>query len=123
MSYQPLTYRKQGGDEFVVASSGQITVESGGELEIESGGTIDVESGGYLKLAGTAITATAAEVNSACDRSVVTASTAAAAAFGGVLMVSSTGSAGTGVYKLTKPTAAGQVMDVICKTSTGVGKH
>lgn len=47
MSYSPKTYRKQGGDEFVVAS----------------GGSIDVESGGSLKLAGTAISATAAELN------------------------------------------------------------
>lgn len=29
-SYQPLVYRKQGGDELVVASGGKITVESGG---------------------------------------------------------------------------------------------
>lgn len=34
MSYQPKTYRKQGGDEFVVASGGKITVESGGLLNI-----------------------------------------------------------------------------------------
>lgn len=32
-SYQPKTYRKQGGDEFVVASGGKITVESGGVVE------------------------------------------------------------------------------------------
>lgn len=30
--YQPKTYRKQGGDEFVVASGGKITVESGGMI-------------------------------------------------------------------------------------------
>ena len=54
-SYQPLTYREQGGSRFVVAS--------GGSLDVESGGEIDVESGGSLKLAGTAITATAAEIN------------------------------------------------------------
>jgi len=32
MSYQPLVYRKQGGDELVVASGGKITVESGGQI-------------------------------------------------------------------------------------------
>lgn len=58
-TYQPKTYRKQGGDEFVVADGGKITVESGGE--------IDIESGGSLKLAGTAISATAAEINMAAD--------------------------------------------------------
>jgi hypothetical protein len=47
MSYQPKTYREDGGDKFVVAS----------------GGEIDVESGGSFKLAGTAVTSTAAELN------------------------------------------------------------
>jgi hypothetical protein len=50
-------------EDSVIAEGEQLTVQSGGELEIESGGVVDVESGGYLKLAGTAITATAAELN------------------------------------------------------------
>jgi hypothetical protein len=64
-TYSTKVYMKQGGDEQVVASGGQITVESGGEIEIESGGVIDVESGGYFKLAGTAVTATATQINNA----------------------------------------------------------
>jgi len=32
MTYQPKVYRKQGGNELVVASGGQITVESGGAV-------------------------------------------------------------------------------------------
>lgn len=47
MSYQRKVYRKQGGDDLVVAS----------------GGTLDVESGGALKIAGTSVTASAAELN------------------------------------------------------------
>lgn len=47
MSYQPKVYKKQKGDELIVAS----------------GGTLNVESGGALKLAGTQVTATAAELN------------------------------------------------------------
>jgi hypothetical protein len=39
-SYQPKVYRKQGGDEQVVASGGLITVESGGIIEIATGGDI-----------------------------------------------------------------------------------
>lgn len=39
-TYQPKVYRKNGGDEFVVASGGTITVESGGTIAIESGGLI-----------------------------------------------------------------------------------
>lgn len=54
-TYQPSVYRKQGGNEQVVASGGKLTVESGG--------IIDVESGGYLKLDGTQVTATAAQLN------------------------------------------------------------
>ena len=46
-TYQPKVYRTDGGDKFVVAS----------------GGTIDIESGGYFKIAGTAVTASAAELN------------------------------------------------------------
>lgn len=48
-------YREQGGDRQVV--------KSGGSFDVESGGEIDVESGGALKLAGTQVTATAAEIN------------------------------------------------------------
>lgn len=36
MSYQPKVYRKQGGDEIVVASGGIITVESGGVVAFGS---------------------------------------------------------------------------------------
>jgi len=54
-AHQTLVYMTDGGDRLVVASSGQI--------DIESGGDIDIESGGALKLAGTAITSTAAELN------------------------------------------------------------
>jgi hypothetical protein len=33
-TYQPKCYRKQGGDEFVVASGGKINIESGGTIEV-----------------------------------------------------------------------------------------
>ncbi len=58
-TYSPKVYMTDGGDKQVVAS--------GGEVEVASGGAIDVESGGSLKLAGTAISATAAEINRAAD--------------------------------------------------------
>lgn len=56
-TYQPKVYRKQGGDELVVADDGLITVESGGKIMI---GAVE------LTIAGAAIgdiTATAAELN------------------------------------------------------------
>ena len=46
-SYGPKTYRANGGDS----------------LKVASGGHIDVETGGELRIAGTAITVTAAEIN------------------------------------------------------------
>lgn len=46
-------YIEQGGARTVI----------GGSLDVVSGGELDVESGGSLKIAGTAITATAAEIN------------------------------------------------------------
>lgn len=59
VSYLPRIYREQGGLRQVVAS--------GASLDIESGGEIDIESGGSLKLAGTAIASTAAELDRAAD--------------------------------------------------------
>ena len=56
-TYQPKTYRKDGGDELVVASGGKITVESGGSLKVD-GVTVDKDT-----LAMTDLTATAAELN------------------------------------------------------------
>lgn len=47
MSYSSTNYHKAGGSEWVVGS----------------GGSLDIESGGSLKLAGTAIAATAAEID------------------------------------------------------------
>lgn len=47
-TYQPKTYRKQGGDEYVVADGGLLTVESGGEVTVESGGTLTLDSGSVL---------------------------------------------------------------------------
>lgn len=54
-------YTEQGG--------ALMHIGSGGQLEVESGGSIDVESGGELQLAGTAVTATAAELNQVADSS------------------------------------------------------
>lgn len=48
-----INFKEQGGARWVV----------GGSVDVVSGGEMDVESGGSLKLAGTAITSTAAELN------------------------------------------------------------
>ena len=53
MAQQVSNYIEQGGARSVI----------GGSLDIESGGEIDIESGGAFKIAGTTMSATAAELN------------------------------------------------------------
>ncbi len=48
-TYAPLTYRKDGGDTFIIAS----------------GGNMDIESGGTWQIAGVTVTASAADLNTA----------------------------------------------------------
>lgn len=54
-TYQPKVYRKQGGDEWVVASGGKITVEDGGEIDMsrhvalaDANATIDAANSGKV---------------------------------------------------------------------------
>lgn len=58
-------YKQLGGSRWVI----------GGSLDVASGGEIDVESGGSLKIAGTAVTASAAELNELASRETVFAVT------------------------------------------------
>lgn len=51
--YSSSNYSEQGGARWVV----------GGSLDVASGGDLDIESGGALKIAGTQVTASAAELN------------------------------------------------------------
>lgn len=44
-TYRPLTYRRAGGDETVIASGGKLIVESGGTIEVESGGLLTIADG------------------------------------------------------------------------------
>jgi len=115
-SYQPAVYREQGGARQVIASGGSLDVESGGEL--------DIESGGALKLAGTAISATAAEINNAADNSanieVVTAANVITAAESGKTFIikHATG------FKSTLPApATGLRFSFIIDTPPTTGNH
>jgi len=55
-SYQPKVYRKQGGNELVVASGGQIKIETGGKVVPNSGtqaaSITDAPAGGTGATAG-----------------------------------------------------------------------
>lgn len=53
MSYQPKTYRKQGGDEIVISSGGALNIETGGQ--VKANGT----QGAALTAQDTTITHTA----------------------------------------------------------------
>jgi len=46
-TYQSKVYRKQGGEELVVADGGKILVESGGTIEVESGGIMSIIDGAF----------------------------------------------------------------------------
>jgi hypothetical protein len=52
-TYGSDNYMEPGGDRWVI----------GGDLDVASGGEIDIESGGALKIGGTALTPTAAQLN------------------------------------------------------------
>ena len=59
-TYQPKTYRKQGGDEIVIASAGIIRIESGGIIaagtSTTKAATIADPTGGSTSTGGTATT-------------------------------------------------------------------
>lgn len=62
-TYQPKVYRKQGGDELVIASGGSVDVESGGVINVAAVGGLKIngENVGVATIAD--VTASAAEIN------------------------------------------------------------
>jgi len=70
-------YHEQGGARFVIAN--------GGSLDVESGGQMDIESGGAIKLAGTALTPTAAQINVLAGVTAGTAKASSAAVLGATI--------------------------------------
>lgn len=75
-TYKPAVYRKQGGDELVVASGGKITVESGGAIETsagvgaKNGATVGVTEYGDGILHKTVLTCTATPITISDDAGV-----------------------------------------------------
>lgn len=128
MSYQPAVYRKQGGDELVIASSGKLNLESGstatfagthaiasgGTLTIESGGEINVDSGGTLSLDSGAIAYAKAQTLAVADAATAVTKT------GVTFLVGST----TGpIYTLATPPVAGYAKDIAMMASSSGVTH
>jgi len=117
--YQPKVYRKQGGDELVVASGGAITVEAGGAINFPSGSandtvlTLDIADGSaeavYYLLSPHA--GTISKIWTVTDAAVATADITITAAIGatgvtnGVVTIATAASAAGDVDSAT-PTAA-----------------
>lgn len=106
MTYQPAVYRKMGGDQMVVASSGTVTVESGGEINVDSGGTLSIDSGGifYRK-----------------PQTLGTADVATAVTLTGVTFL--TGSTTGPTYTLATPPVAGYAKDIAMLASSSGATH
>jgi len=108
-TYQPKTYRKQGGDELVVASGGALTVESGGTLT--NAGTL--ANTGAITNTGTITNSSDGQIREFVE----TKGAAGALTPYGVSVIGTT--AGATAYTLAKPPAAGVRKTLICKQSTG----
>jgi len=92
-----LNYNEQGGARTVI----------GGSLDVVSGGDLDIESGGALKIAGTQVTATAAELNGVKTiNTTVTTPVAVTAAKTGQVYVSNGITAGAANCVFNLPTCA-----------------
>ena len=102
-TYTPKVYMTDGGDKQVVAS----------------GGAIDVESGGALKLAGTAVNATAAEINT-LDISAVGGATKILKV--PIVRAAATTEQKSGVELPAKAVVLNVYVDVITAESTGATK-
>ncbi len=109
-TYAPKVYRKQGGDEQVIASGGTQTIESGGTVEYEAGSTLT--NAATQTNTGT-VTNSAAVVNT-----LTTASTAQTLLGYGTSLIGST-AAGALAYNLNRPGTAGARKTLCIRASTG----
>jgi hypothetical protein len=96
-SYSVLNYVEQGGARTVI----------GGSLDVVSGGDLDIESGGAFKIAGTAVTLSASQLNGVKNVSTTTTTpVAVSAANTGTVYVSYGVAAGAANCVYTLPAAA-----------------
>lgn len=115
---------------YIEHGANRQVVKSGASLDVESGGEIDIESGASFKIAGVAMTATAAELNTVAAGNLVLSRAALAAAGtdatnGGAIatqVVAVTGSDGTkGVVLPAAATTAYPILIINTVLTSGAG--
>lgn len=102
-TYGPDVYKKDGGDELVVASGGLLTVESGGVIALESGGKITVPAGGKIeRVAGAATCSSNAATIDAQIGVITSESLTTAAGSGQALTITCSQCAATDVIQVSR---------------------
>jgi hypothetical protein len=113
-TYQPGIYRRQGGNELVIAAPGQITVESGGLLSIGAGGLIEDATGAVLRYVDTVVSSAELLALFATPKTVVPAPGAGfATIFEGALFTKPAGTAYAGI-------AAGENLSIKYTDASGL---
>lgn len=97
-TYMPKVYRKQGGDEFVVASGGKITVESGGSVEFAG---VPAVPGTSQELTASGAVTTGVQSLELNHATVVVAATMVATEHPGFFYVVDTSASGTAAHTVT----------------------
>lgn len=96
--YQPKVYKKQGGDELVVASGGKIVVESGGKIEYAG---VDLVPGTKQALTATGAVLEGVQSLELNHATVVIAATMVASEHPGFFYVVDTSASGTAAHTVT----------------------
>lgn len=102
VSYQPAVYRKQGGNELVVGSTGTLTIASGGSINVESGGAMTLASGSLMTIADGAAVAAPVTVMATTSGTITNAG------------ITTFGTTIASAYTLTNPTAGGVRKALFC---------
>ena len=117
-TYSPRVYREQGGENLIVASSGDLYVQSGGDLIIESGGTLQLDSGSSCTVATNLEMASGNYV----ARTVTTRTTATKATaipLGSICAITAT--TGAPQYSLATPVAGAEIIVNLVAQTSNVG--
>jgi len=101
-------YKTQGGAADHIG--GTLDIDSGGTETVDSGGTLNVASGGAFKLGGTAVTATAAQLNNIPPTTSVTAELNTLTGLPAAVTMTATPATGTCAVQLTFKDSTGAAL-------------